>query len=73
MLKDLVETFVWSAVYNSEIGKYWDAILKKNCFLKDLIVELIGLAIRMLTYRLLKILSPYFERVLTISGMPKFI
>ena len=73
MLKDLVETFVWSTVYNSEIGKYWDAILKKNCFLKDLIVELIGLAIRMLTYRLLKILSPYFERVLTISGMPKFI
>ena len=35
-LKDLAETFVWKAVNNSEIGKYWEAVLKNICFLKHL-------------------------------------
>ena len=36
-LKDLVETFVCKAVKNSEICKYWEAILKNIRFLNDLI------------------------------------
>lgn len=38
MLKDLVETFACKAINNSEIRKYWEAILKNICFVKDFIV-----------------------------------
>ena len=35
---ETVETFACKAADNFEICKYWEAVLKNICFLKDLIV-----------------------------------